>query len=270
MSPSAASSSAASSPALPPFAAAPEPMLTRARAGVRRPSTRYPPTYVHGVSVHRVARASGNASCRTMAAYLPAADPAQPGRTGLRRSAQTGPLTSANRSGIQRPPPLARSAAGSNRPPSRTVRSAGRSNRSLGRLVRSAGRFNRHCDRPGDRCCIPLRSFAGAHLGSRRLARPTLARCHAGGRPPYPHRGFCFRSTRSDASLFVYRTDNDMTYLLLYVDDIILTTSTAGLLRQLTDSLRAEFALKDLGPLHYFLGIEVVRRADGFFLHRRK
>ncbi|KAK1609560.1 hypothetical protein QYE76_033233 [Lolium multiflorum] len=79
-----------------------------------------------------------------------------------------------------------------------------------------------------------------------------------------------FRSTRSDASLFVYRTGHDMAYLLLYVDDIILAASTAGLLRQLTDRLRAEFALKDLGPLHYFLGIEVVRRADGFFLHRRK
>ncbi|XP_051201984.1 uncharacterized mitochondrial protein AtMg00810-like [Lolium perenne] len=42
------------------------------------------------------------------------------------------------------------------------------------------------------------------------------------------------------------------------------------IIRQLTDSLCAEFALKDLGPLHYFLGIEVVRRADGFFLHQRK
>ncbi|KAM0921811.1 hypothetical protein ACQ4PT_006722 [Festuca glaucescens] len=53
---SAASSSTASSPASPPVAAAPEPMLTRARAGVRRPSTRYPrrPVRLHGVSVHRV------------------------------------------------------------------------------------------------------------------------------------------------------------------------------------------------------------------------
>nr|XP_020148276.1 uncharacterized mitochondrial protein AtMg00810-like [Aegilops tauschii subsp. strangulata] len=33
---------------------------------------------------------------------------------------------------------------------------------------------------------------------------------------------------------------------------------------------RDEFALKELGPLHYFLGIEVVRRADGFFLHQQK
>jgi hypothetical protein len=34
--------------------------------------------------------------------------------------------------------------------------------------------------------------------------------------------------------------------------------------------LRDEFALKDLGALHYFLGIEIVRRADGFFLHQQK
>nr|XP_020201745.1 uncharacterized mitochondrial protein AtMg00810-like [Aegilops tauschii subsp. strangulata] len=79
-----------------------------------------------------------------------------------------------------------------------------------------------------------------------------------------------FRSTRSDASLFVYHQGPDTAYLLLYVDNIILTACTAGLLSQLTARLRAEFAIKDLGPLHYFLGVEVVRRPDGFFLHQRK
>ena len=77
-----------------------------------------------------------------------------------------------------------------------------------------------------------------------------------------------FRSTRSDASLFVYHRGAATAYLLLYVDDIILTASSTELLQQLTARLRAEFALKDLGPLHYFLGIEVVRRTDGFFLHQ--
>nr|XP_020152493.1 uncharacterized mitochondrial protein AtMg00810-like [Aegilops tauschii subsp. strangulata] len=61
-----------------------------------------------------------------------------------------------------------------------------------------------------------------------------------------------------------------MAYLLLYVDVIILTACTAGLLSQLTARLRIEFAIKDLAPLHYFLGVEVVRRSDGFFLHQRK
>ena len=79
-----------------------------------------------------------------------------------------------------------------------------------------------------------------------------------------------FRSTRSDASLFVYHQGADTAYLLLYVDDIILTASAPDLLQRLTAHLHDEFALKDLGPLHYFLGIEVVRRTDGFFLHQQK
>ncbi|KAK1650367.1 hypothetical protein QYE76_068172 [Lolium multiflorum] len=77
-----------------------------------------------------------------------------------------------------------------------------------------------------------------------------------------------FRSTRSDASLFVYTNNVTTAYLLLYVDDIILTASSTDLCAH--RRLRVEFALKDLGPLHYFLGIEVVRRTDGFFLHQRK
>jgi hypothetical protein len=52
-----------------------------------------------------------------------------------------------------------------------------------------------------------------------------------------------FRSTRSDASLFVFRQGSDAAYLLLYVDNIILTTCNDALLRQLTDRLRAEFAI---------------------------
>nr|XP_020160967.2 uncharacterized mitochondrial protein AtMg00810-like [Aegilops tauschii subsp. strangulata] len=62
----------------------------------------------------------------------------------------------------------------------------------------------------------------------------------------------------------------DTAYLLLYVDDIILTASAPDLLQRLTARLRDEFALKDMGALHYFLGIEVIRRADGFFLHQQK
>ncbi|XP_040249230.1 benzyl alcohol O-benzoyltransferase-like [Aegilops tauschii subsp. strangulata] len=80
--------------------------------------------------------------------------------------------------------------------------------------------------------------------------------------------GFWF--TQSDASLFIYHQGTATTYLLLYIDDIILTASSPPLFQQITARLRSEFALKDLGALHYFLGIEVVRRATGFFLHQHK
>ncbi|GKA43305.1 ribonuclease H-like domain-containing protein, partial [Tanacetum coccineum] len=46
--------------------------------------------------------------------------------------------------------------------------------------------------------------------------------------------------------------------LLVYVDDIILTTSSEGLLEQIIGSLHQKFAMTDLGSLNYFLGISVV------------
>ena len=64
--------------------------------------------------------------------------------------------------------------------------------------------------------------------------------------------------------------DTGSAFLLLYVDDIVLTASTPALLRQLQQRMFAEFSMKDLGALHYFLGICVMRTADGFFLSQRK
>jgi hypothetical protein len=69
--------------------------------------------------------------------------------------------------------------------------------------------------------------------------------------------------------LFIFRRGADTVYLLLYVDDIILTASSTTLLCRTVSALRREFVMKDLGPLHHFLGITVKRRSDGMFLHQR-
>jgi hypothetical protein len=53
---------------------------------------------------------------------------------------------------------------------------------------------------------------------------------------------------KSDTSLFIYRRGDDTIYLLLYVDDIVLTTSTAAHLLRTIIALQREFAMKDLGP----------------------
>jgi hypothetical protein len=63
-----------------------------------------------------------------------------------------------------------------------------------------------------------------------------------------------FVEAKADTSLFVFRRGLDTTYLL-YVDDIVLTTSSLELLRRIISSLKQEFALKDLGELHHFLGV---------------
>jgi hypothetical protein len=41
---------------------------------------------------------------------------------------------------------------------------------------------------------------------------------------------FGFIEAKSDTSLFIHRHDDDMVYLLLYIDDIVLTVSSAALL----------------------------------------
>ena len=79
-----------------------------------------------------------------------------------------------------------------------------------------------------------------------------------------------FSEARSDTSLFIYRQGADTVYLLLYVDDIILTASSQQLLSRVIDALKKEFAMKDLGPLHHFLGMSVQRRGAAIFLSQRQ
>jgi hypothetical protein len=74
----------------------------------------------------------------------------------------------------------------------------------------------------------------------------------------------------SDHSLFIYHHGNDTAYILLYVDDIILTASSDALRDSIMSQLGSEFAMKDLGPLSYFLGISVTKHTGGLFLSQKK
>jgi hypothetical protein len=75
-----------------------------------------------------------------------------------------------------------------------------------------------------------------------------------------------FRQSRADSSLFIYSRGNATTYLLLYVDDMILTASSSALVSEVVTNLRSAFAVKDLGPVSYFLSVDVQRTPNGFTL----
>jgi hypothetical protein len=79
-----------------------------------------------------------------------------------------------------------------------------------------------------------------------------------------------FAASVSDTSLFVLQERYATAYLLLYVDDIILTTSSTALLQRIPALLHSEFAMTDLGDLHHFLGISVMRLLEGLFLSQRQ
>ena len=61
------------------------------------------------------------------------------------------------------------------------------------------------------------------------------------------------------------------TYVLVYVDDITITGASVDFIQHLITKLNSEFALKDLGNVHYFLGFEVHRLHDvSLFLSQQK
>ena len=75
-----------------------------------------------------------------------------------------------------------------------------------------------------------------------------------------------FVKTKSDASLLVRHGAGDTFFVLVYVDDIIITGSNTLSVNQVITSLASKFSIKDLGNLHYFLGVEVIRSSNGLCL----
>lgn len=74
---------------------------------------------------------------------------------------------------------------------------------------------------------------------------------------------FGFQSSKCDPSLFTFTKGSAKLYALVYVDDIILIGSSPSLIADLIAKLNCKFALKQLGELNYFLGIEVKKLQTG-------
>ena len=62
-----------------------------------------------------------------------------------------------------------------------------------------------------------------------------------------------FHASMADSNLFILIESSCVVYLLLYVDDIIITGSNSSVVSDIIQQRSATFALKDLGPLSYFL-----------------
>jgi len=79
-----------------------------------------------------------------------------------------------------------------------------------------------------------------------------------------------FHASKVDTSLFIFSVGVDICYLLVYVNDILLTSSNSLLLQRLIQLLSSEFKLRDLGIVHYFFGIEVMPTGLGLMLRHHK
>jgi transposase InsO family protein len=75
----------------------------------------------------------------------------------------------------------------------------------------------------------------------------------------------------SDHSVFLKcSTSNKYIYLVVYVDDIVITGDDYEGIKALKQHLFQNFQTKDLGPLRYFLGIEVAQSNSGIAISQRK
>nr|GEV86865.1 reverse transcriptase, RNA-dependent DNA polymerase, Gag-polypeptide of LTR copia-type [Tanacetum cinerariifolium] len=82
-----------------------------------------------------------------------------------------------------------------------------------------------------------------------------------------------FQQSYTYTSLFAFSQGSYFTALLVYVDDILLTGNhqphqpTINFIKQQRHN---QFSIKDLGPLHYYLGIEILKNGHGLVMSQRK
>jgi hypothetical protein len=72
--------------------------------------------------------------------------------------------------------------------------------------------------------------------------------------------------SEADHSVFYRHSAQRCIYLIVYVDDVVLTGNYQYGILQLKQYLSNQFQTKDLGKFRYFLGIEVAQSKDSVFI----
>lgn len=68
--------------------------------------------------------------------------------------------------------------------------------------------------------------------------------------------------------LFIMHVGSDKIFVLVYVDDILITGSSKDLINLIISKLGSEFLVKDMGSLHYFLRVEANKTHSGIHLYQ--
>lgn len=64
--------------------------------------------------------------------------------------------------------------------------------------------------------------------------------------------------------VYVLEFSDKVSYLLLFVDDILVTANSQDLLNEVKSKLMGDFKMRDLGNLKYFLGIKIFKEKGGW------
>ncbi|RVX13353.1 Retrovirus-related Pol polyprotein from transposon RE1 [Vitis vinifera] len=78
------------------------------------------------------------------------------------------------------------------------------------------------------------------------------------------------RSTADHSVFYHHNSSGQCIYLVVYVDDIVITGNDQNGIQNLKQHLFTHFQTKDLEKLEYFLGIEIAQSSSGVVLSQRK
>lgn len=80
-----------------------------------------------------------------------------------------------------------------------------------------------------------------------------------------------YKQSYGDHTLFFkHSQQGKLVVLLVYADDIVISGDDLADKQLLKVKLAAEFEIKDLGKLKYFLGVEVAYSKQNIFIFQRK
>jgi hypothetical protein len=79
-----------------------------------------------------------------------------------------------------------------------------------------------------------------------------------------------FSRCHYDPNVYTKKVRSHLIIIVLYVDDLILTSSDSKLLNHVKTNLKKKFEMIDLGFFHYLLSLQVFQTNEGFFLSQSK
>eukprot|EP00253_Pinus_taeda_P005827 PITA_05827 len=79
-----------------------------------------------------------------------------------------------------------------------------------------------------------------------------------------------FERCKSDPNVYMLRTHDSLLILVLYVDDLLIGGSSASAIAAVQRALHDRFLMIDMGPLQFFLGLEISHDATGIKLSQAK
>jgi hypothetical protein len=79
-----------------------------------------------------------------------------------------------------------------------------------------------------------------------------------------------FLRCKLDLNVYIIRMTDSLLLLVLYVDDLLITGCSTSVIIAVKRILHDRFMMTDMGPLHFFLGIEISQDASGIKLSQAK